>query len=139
MPLRIWTNDDWENREKLLQAFNAHYKHVREIVPKENLLEWTVSDGWEPTCKFPGKPVPDEPFPYINKGMAASDLHLMLGRIGAAQMLWGGEVADSALPGGFCGVEIYSVDVAKSLQHIPLRSPWSEQQNWQLSDHLAFA
>ena len=89
MPLRMWTNDDCENREKLLQAFDAHYKHVREIVPEQNLLEWTVSDGWEPICKFLGKPVPDEPFPYINKGMAASDLHLMLGRIRAAQMLWG--------------------------------------------------
>jgi hypothetical protein len=23
-------------------------------------------EGWEPLCKFLGKPVPDQPFPHIN-------------------------------------------------------------------------
>lgn len=43
-----------------------HYDHVRSIVPKENLLEYTVSDGWGPLCRFLGDRVPCEPFPNIN-------------------------------------------------------------------------
>lgn len=39
---------------------------VRGLVPKQNLLEWSVEDGWEPLCKFLGKPVPKEPFPRVN-------------------------------------------------------------------------
>lgn len=35
-------------------------------LPRERLLEWSVKDGWEPLCKFLGKPVPDEPFPNGN-------------------------------------------------------------------------
>lgn len=39
---------------------------IRGLVPKDNLLEWTVEDGWEPLCAFLDKPVPDEPFPHAN-------------------------------------------------------------------------
>lgn len=51
-------NGRWVARE--------HYNMIRGLVPKENLLEWTVEDGWEPLCKFLGKPVPEEPFPHVN-------------------------------------------------------------------------
>ncbi|ETN42196.1 uncharacterized protein HMPREF1541_04137 [Cyphellophora europaea CBS 101466] len=30
------------------------------------LLDWYLEDGWEPLCKFLGKPVPQEPFPRTN-------------------------------------------------------------------------
>ncbi|RYP67509.1 hypothetical protein DL771_007209 [Monosporascus sp. 5C6A] len=66
--LRYWTNGDWQNREKLIQAMHDHNEHIRAIVPKERLLEWNVQDGWEPLCKFLGKPVPSVPFPHVNKG-----------------------------------------------------------------------
>lgn len=39
---------------------------IRGLVPSERLLEWEVGDGWEPLCKFLGKPVPDVPFPHAN-------------------------------------------------------------------------
>ena len=39
---------------------------IRGLVPKENLLEWTPEDGWEPLCKFLGKDVPNKPFPHVN-------------------------------------------------------------------------
>lgn len=32
----------------------------------EDLLEWTVQDGWAPLCTFLGKPVPDTEFPSGN-------------------------------------------------------------------------
>lgn len=41
---------------------------VRNLVPKERLLEWAIEDGWEPLCEFLGKPVPNEPFPHVNLG-----------------------------------------------------------------------
>ncbi|KAK8131493.1 hypothetical protein PG984_007931 [Apiospora sp. TS-2023a] len=34
--------------------------------PGRELLEWSVEDGWEPLCRFLGRPVPDEPFPNGN-------------------------------------------------------------------------
>ena len=30
------------------------------------LLVWNIKDGWEPLCKFLGKPVPTEPMPREN-------------------------------------------------------------------------
>ena len=32
--------------------------YVINTVPKENLLVWNLKDGWEPLCKFLGKPIP---------------------------------------------------------------------------------
>ncbi|KPI43233.1 uncharacterized protein AB675_6777 [Cyphellophora attinorum] len=43
-----------------------HSAMVRGAVPKEMLLEWSVEQGWEPLCKFLGKPVPEVPFPNKN-------------------------------------------------------------------------
>lgn len=47
-------------------VYREHYNMVRGLVPEERRLEWTVEDGWEPLCKFLDKPVPDEPFPFVN-------------------------------------------------------------------------
>lgn len=54
-----------------LDILQAHEDKVRSLVPKEQLLEMNLSDGWEPLCKFLGVPVPDEPFPRANDGAAA--------------------------------------------------------------------
>ena len=49
------------------EVFNRHYAEVRSLVPKENLLEFRVQDGWEPLCKFLDQPVPKgSPFPNVN-------------------------------------------------------------------------
>lgn len=81
MPLRMWTNDDWEDRQKLRQTFIDHYAHIREVVPKDNLLEWVPQDGYEPICNFLGAPVPSEPFPHINSGDHAANMHKPLAYI----------------------------------------------------------
>lgn len=49
------------------QAFIDHYEEVHRLVPKDRLLEYRVSEGWEPLCEFLGKKVPDAPFPHVNK------------------------------------------------------------------------
>lgn len=49
------------------QSFQDHYDKIRALVPAECLLEYHVSEGWEPLCKFLGKPVPSEDTPFINQ------------------------------------------------------------------------
>ncbi|KAE8381841.1 hypothetical protein BDV26DRAFT_300790 [Aspergillus bertholletiae] len=50
-----------------ISVYEAHYKMVRQMVPRENLLEYQVKEGWEPLCQFLGKHVPKGvPFPNGN-------------------------------------------------------------------------
>jgi len=56
---------DFPNKGK--DVFNRHYAEVRSLVPKERLLEYKVTEGWEPLCKFLGEPVPKgSSFPNVN-------------------------------------------------------------------------
>ncbi|KKA28573.1 hypothetical protein TD95_002916 [Thielaviopsis punctulata] len=56
---------DFPNQGK--EVFLQHYEEVRQLVPPERLLEFSVSEGWEPLCKFLGDEIPkNEPFPRVN-------------------------------------------------------------------------
>ena len=55
---------DFENRGK--QRFIDYYAELREIVPKEKLLEYKIGSGWEPLCDFLGQETPKVPFPKSN-------------------------------------------------------------------------
>lgn len=102
MPLKVWSglgsrNDggpgDWEDRDALRRGFFKHYENIRAVVPKEKLLEWKPTDGWEPLCKHLGKPIPGEPFPHINKGDSAAQMHerlwyIRMGRVMARWAKW---------------------------------------------------
>jgi hypothetical protein len=46
--------------------FIEHYQHIRDLVPKENLLEYRVGEGWEILCAFLGNDVPEANFPWTN-------------------------------------------------------------------------
>ncbi|HEY1833178.1 MAG TPA: sulfotransferase [Solirubrobacteraceae bacterium] len=59
-------SDDTENPTAMMDAFERHNAAVRAGVPADRLLEWTMSDGWEPICERLGVAVPDEPFPVTN-------------------------------------------------------------------------
>ncbi|KAI1388125.1 uncharacterized protein F4822DRAFT_444565 [Hypoxylon trugodes] len=49
------------------QVYRDHSESVKKMgLPADRFLEWSVEDGWEPLCKFLGKPVPQEPFPAGN-------------------------------------------------------------------------
>jgi len=39
---------------------------VRATIPRERLLVFDVSEGWEPLCAFLGVPVPSTAFPRVN-------------------------------------------------------------------------
>ncbi|KAI7285952.1 hypothetical protein D0864_02426 [Hortaea werneckii] len=47
--------------------YREHFRRIREVVPKERLLNYELGSGWEPLCEFLDKPVPDVPFPRVNE------------------------------------------------------------------------
>ena len=58
---------DLYNHVPTLEAgYEAWTDFVRKTVPKEQLLEFNVKQGWEPLCKFLGMPIPSTPFPHVN-------------------------------------------------------------------------
>ncbi|KZT50500.1 hypothetical protein CALCODRAFT_184575 [Calocera cornea HHB12733] len=60
-------------------GYNRHNDWVRSVVPREELLEFNVKEGWEPLCKFLDVPVPHIPFPHTNDTAAVS-MHLKKAR-----------------------------------------------------------
>lgn len=57
---------DGDFRKHGKRVFQEHYDMVRALVPKENLLEYHVKDGWAPLCNFLGEEVPHSEFPSGN-------------------------------------------------------------------------
>lgn len=53
-----FSTDKDQVRVRSKNAYQHHYRDVRAMVPKERLLSFDLKDGWEPLCKFLGKPVP---------------------------------------------------------------------------------
>jgi hypothetical protein len=52
--------------ESMRAAMERFNQGVKETVPADRLLVWSVGDGWEPLCQFLELPVPDTPFPHLN-------------------------------------------------------------------------
>lgn len=68
----VWSSDfgTWEallDERATIEAYEAHVAHVREACPPARLVEWSVGDGWRPLSRALGVPVPDEPFPHLNR------------------------------------------------------------------------
>ncbi|XP_077972182.1 uncharacterized protein LOC144427207 isoform X3 [Styela clava] len=62
--------------EALKQAYRMHNIAVKQEIPRDKLLMFNLSDGWEPICEFLGKDVPGVPFPHSNKGAPVLDRHI---------------------------------------------------------------
>lgn len=67
----IWNGrfqGQFTDRARAIEIFNQHLDEVRRTVPPGRLLEFDVKQGWEPLCRFLGKPVPPAgvPFPHLN-------------------------------------------------------------------------
>ncbi|EFQ34495.1 hypothetical protein CGRA01v4_13863 [Colletotrichum graminicola] len=56
-----------EMRAKARDRYRRHYAEVRAAITGNRLLNYDLTEGWEPLCAFLGKPVPDVPFPQANK------------------------------------------------------------------------
>jgi hypothetical protein len=61
--------------EALMRQAEAFNQNVRDAVPADRLLEWSVSEGWGPLCEFLGVDVPAEPLPHEN------DRETFIGRV----------------------------------------------------------
>jgi len=55
------------SRDGARTAIERHNAEVRATIPAARLLEFEVSEGWEPLCAFLGVPVPHQPFPRANE------------------------------------------------------------------------
>lgn len=66
------------SKSSMKAAYEEHNALIRGLVPKERLLEFHVSKGWEPLCQFLGKPVPDIPMPFGNSGNEFNGRHAKL-------------------------------------------------------------
>ena len=52
--------------KKLARVALSNTDKVRELIPKENLLEYKVGEGWGRLCEFLDQPIPKEEFPNTN-------------------------------------------------------------------------
>ena len=68
--------------ERFRQAFHYHETGVRDYFKDRTgdllVLDVTKTSGWDELCSFLEEPVPDEPFPFVNK---ASELDELLVRL----------------------------------------------------------
>ncbi len=55
-----------DDRQVLIDAFEAHIAELRRSLPPERVLFFNVADGWPPLCEFLEQPVPDTDFPHSN-------------------------------------------------------------------------
>ena len=50
------------------EKYREYNERVQTVIPKERLLVYNVKQGWEPLCMFLGCEVPQESFPWVNRG-----------------------------------------------------------------------
>jgi Sulfotransferase domain len=64
----VWRHflDRIHDRDFMVEAFQRHNAEVERTIPRDRLLVYTVTQGWEPLCEFLGVPIPDAPFPRAN-------------------------------------------------------------------------
>jgi sulfotransferase family protein len=58
---------------QMSSAIQRYEEEVGATVPRERLLVWSVTDGWEPLCEFLEVPVPEMPFPHLNDSKEFSE------------------------------------------------------------------
>ncbi|KAI4267829.1 MAG: hypothetical protein L6R38_008074 [Xanthoria sp. 2 TBL-2021] len=73
--VRGWmeSHSEDEMRRKAKPHYREHNALVRRITPNEKLLEYKMGSGWEPLCRFLGKPIPDVDFPRVNETAALQE------------------------------------------------------------------
>ena len=56
------------------------HEEVRQMVPKDRLLEFQLKQGWAPLCDFLGKDIPEKPFPHVNESAEFGTRMALLGQ-----------------------------------------------------------
>lgn len=60
-------------RDKAIAHYNQHIADVKQAVPAERLLVFSVDQGWKPLCDFLTVPIPETPFPNVNDRAAIQE------------------------------------------------------------------
>ena len=63
------------------KVYIAMHEEVRQMVPKDRLLEYKLGQGWEPLCDFLGKEVPTTPFPHVNESAEFAERQKLMGSL----------------------------------------------------------
>lgn len=56
----------YHDRDHAIAVYEKNNAEVQAAFSEDRLLTYRLGDGWEPLCRFLGKPVPDSPFPRSN-------------------------------------------------------------------------
>jgi hypothetical protein len=64
---RFTGTEHWDDPATMMAAYERHNAEVRQTVSRHRLLEWRAEAGWAPICRALGVPVPDLPFPWVNR------------------------------------------------------------------------
>ena len=68
----IFTGPDLRPRQ-LGEAISRYQEQVQRNIPEDRLLVWSVTEGWEPLCRFLEVDVPDAEFPRLNDSKMFTD------------------------------------------------------------------
>lgn len=84
------------------ETYVAMLDEVRRLVPKEQLLEYRMGEGWERLCAFLGKEVPQGEFPRVNEAKDFGERIVVMKRraLGRVVRRVGWWVAGVAVPVG---------------------------------------
>lgn len=64
---RFTATKQWDDPATMMAAYERHNTEVRATVPPHRLLEWHAEEGWVPICHALGVPIPNVPFPWVNR------------------------------------------------------------------------
>ena len=74
--VKPWTfklGDPVKHKLEYINLYEEHNQSIRDYFKDrlEDFLEvcWENNDGWEKLSSFLGRPIPSEPFPYLNKSI----------------------------------------------------------------------
>ena len=100
--------------------YDAHNEHIRQLVPRAQLLEHDVRDGWGPLAGFLEVPVPAEPYPRLNETSAMRAIYFGMMAYGAcAWLLYAGAAASAvylaAKPGLARSIALRAVEFLSSV------------------------
>lgn len=66
LTLALGGNVDLTDDEQVIRGYCNRFDEIKSVVPAKRLLLFHLKDGWEPLCRFLGKPNPNVPFPRVN-------------------------------------------------------------------------
>ncbi len=70
----VWKKDfqgRFTDKSFAIELYHRHIDNVKSTVPPERLLIYSVTEGWEPLCRFLGVAVPEQlAFPRLNERAA---------------------------------------------------------------------